>query len=64
MTFPRLLKLLLMFLVSFRRSPLDPELLRRSDPARSIRFKVPGGMSEEYVRTEKHPTIGLQRAAT
>ena len=40
-TFPRLLKLLLILFVSRNRSPVEPELLKRSDPARSIRFRVP-----------------------
>ena len=30
-----------MFFVSLSRSPWEPDWERRSDPARSIRFKVP-----------------------
>ena len=40
MTFPRLLKLLLIHLVSLSLSPSEPELVRRSEPARSIRLSV------------------------
>lgn len=48
-TFPRLLKLLLILFVSRNRSPVEPELLKRSDPARSIRFRVPANWSEYMV---------------
>lgn len=44
-TLPRLLRLLLMFLVSLNLSPVDPDWERRSDPARSTRFSVPRGDS-------------------
>ena len=40
-TLPRLLKLLLMFLVSLNLSPWEPDWESRSEPAKSIRFKVP-----------------------
>ena len=39
-TMPRLLRLLLMLFVSFNLSPSDPELVSRSEPARSIRLSV------------------------
>lgn len=41
MTVPRLLRLLLMLLVSLRRSPAEPDWESLSEPARSIRFRVP-----------------------
>ena len=41
MTFPRLLKLLLMLFVSRSLSPVEHDWLKRSEPARSIRFRVP-----------------------
>ena len=39
------LKLLLIACVSLRRSPVDPEDDSRSEPARSIKFKVPSNDS-------------------
>jgi len=41
MTLPRLARLLLMFCVSLRRWPCDPDSFSRSLPARSTRFSTP-----------------------
>ena len=41
MTFPRLLKLLLMACVSFNRAPSDLDSFNLSLPAKSMRFNVP-----------------------
>ena len=50
MTVPRLLRLLLMLLVSLSRSPAEPDWDSLSEPARSIKFKVPARAREHYRR--------------
>ena len=54
-TFPRLLSDLLIFFVSRRRSPVDPDCERRSLPARSTRLRVPldqreGGRKKNMIK--------------
>ena len=58
MTLPRLARLLLIACVSFSRAPWDPDSLRRSLPARSIRFSNPGMQKHFHVNIkQKYPKL-------
>jgi len=55
-TLPRFAKLLLMFCVSLRRCPCEPDSFSRSLPAKSIRFSIPTPqhLMLSYTYTRQH----------